>query len=588
MRLTKLDVVGFKSFARKTELAFGDGITAIIGPNGSGKSNIADAVRWVLGEQSARALRGGKMEDVIFGGTQQKKALSYCEVVLTFENLDHMLPVDFTEVAITRRVYRSGESEYCINGNNCRLRDVQDLFHDTGIGKDGYSIIGQGKVDDILSNKSGDRRTALEEAAGVMRYRVRKEEAARKLDHTEKNLERIEDILSELTGRLGPLEEQSRTAREYLHLHDELKDGEINVFLYQTDRMRDRLSALESVVSQMNEEETLEREKEQALLGECAELEERVKKLDAEIGGKQQKLIEMLSGVETRVGECNVLIERRKNAAAERARLAEQKDASIKRRDGLLDVLEKLGGADGDGAAIAFADEEITEKSARLAELDERIAADEQALEEMKNGIIEAMNRLSDAKSLIAHYETMHSALEGRISEIDAEIAKLNGKASALQTELTEADKQLDAHKAQLLAAENSQKDTQAELADAQRTVAGESARRDAANAKLLSMQSRLNALSDMAKSREGYYESVKLVMRDAARDANLNKAIVGVVAELISVPKEYELAVTMTLGASLQNIVTETPEDAKLVIDYLRAHELCKNQPCSKNKDGA
>lgn len=574
MRLSKIDIVGFKSFAKKTELAFGDGITAIIGPNGSGKSNIADAVRWVLGEQSARALRGGRMEDVIFGGTQQKKALSYCEVTLTFDNSDRLLPVDFTEVAITRRIYRSGDSEYCINQNNCRLKDIQDLFHDTGIGKDGYSIIGQGKVDDILSNKSGDRRTALEEAAGVMRYRVRKEEAARKLDHTEKNLERIEDILSELTARLGPLEEQSRTAREYLKLHDELKDGEINIFLYQSDRMRERLNALSEVIAQMKDEETLEGEKEQALLGECAELEERVKKLDGEIAQKQQDLIAMLSGVEARVGECNVLIERQKNGKAECERLSERKNALTERRELLKNALSDAVSDDGALSAIACLDDEIANKTSSLSALDEKIASDEEALDAMKNGIIEAMNRLSDAKSLIAHFATMHGALESRLNEISGDIERLFEKDTALNQERLEAQSGLDERSGALTDAEDSLKSTQRELTEAENEISEHNKKREATTARLLSMQSRLNALSDMAKSREGYYESVKLVMRDAARDERLSSAIVGVVAELIRVPKEYELAITMTLGSSLQNIITETPEDAKYVIDYLRAHD--------------
>ena len=244
MRLTRLDISGFKSFAKKTELQFGDGITAVIGPNGSGKSNIADAVRWVLGEQSAKALRGTKMEDVIFNGTQTRRPQSMCEVTLTFDNSDHKLQTEYQEVAVTRRMYRSGESEYVLNGKTCRLKDIMELFRDTGIGKDGYSIISQGKVDEILSNKSNDRRVALEEAAGVTRYRARKEEAERKLDATEKNMERLLDLLQELGDRLGPLEEQSAAARKFLKLREELKDLDVNMFLYQTDRQKERLAVL--------------------------------------------------------------------------------------------------------------------------------------------------------------------------------------------------------------------------------------------------------------------------------------------------------------------------------------------------------
>ncbi len=254
MRLTKLEMYGFKSFARKTEIVFDDGITAIIGPNGSGKSNIADAVRWVLGEQSAKALRGEKMADVIFNGTEAKKPLSYGEVSLTFDNYDHELATDFNEVCVTRRIYRSGESEYFINRSSCRRKDIAELFRDTGVGREGYSIIGQGRVEQILSAKSADRRSAFEEAAGVMKFRVRKEEAARKLENTKVNMDRLSDIIKELEDRVGPLEEQSAAAREYLKLRDELKEIEINVFLYQYDKLNERINTLNEAIESIGEE----------------------------------------------------------------------------------------------------------------------------------------------------------------------------------------------------------------------------------------------------------------------------------------------------------------------------------------------
>ena len=298
MRLTKLEINGFKSFARRTELVFGDGITAVIGPNGSGKSNIADAVRWVLGEQNARALRGTRMEDVIFSGTQQRRAQAFCEVTLTFDNGDGKLNVPYAEVAVTRRVYRSGESEYCINRNACRLKDIVELFRDTGVGRDGYSIIGQGRVDEILSNKSNERRAALEEAAGVMRYRVRKEEAARKLEHTEKNLERLEDILSELTDRLAPLEQQSAAARAYLKLRDELRDLEINLFLHQYSRAQERLAALGETLAALSAEQARDEALSDELQEETAALEQRLSEMDAALMQQQNALIAALSGVE--------------------------------------------------------------------------------------------------------------------------------------------------------------------------------------------------------------------------------------------------------------------------------------------------
>ncbi|MBQ2770776.1 MAG: chromosome segregation protein SMC [Clostridia bacterium] len=574
MRLTKLDILGFKSFARKTELAFGNGITAVIGPNGSGKSNIADAVRWVLGEQSARALRGTKMEDVIFGGTQQKKALSYCEVTLTFDNSDHLLPLAFEEVAITRRVYRSGESEYCINRNNCRLKDIQELFHDTGIGKDGYSIIGQGKVDEILSNKSNDRRTALEEAAGVMRYRVRKEEAERKLSHTEKNLERIEDILFELQDRLEPLEEQSRTARTYLKLRDELKDFEINVFLHQSLRMQERLAGIREEVAQLQKDEELHSEKESSLLSDCAETEALIQSLEQQLTQGQNQMIALLSGVEARVGECNLLIERRDRAKTDRAQGEESLKNLLQKAADYQEQAQALTADTAQKTAMENLDRELEEKNQRLVALDEQLRADEEALENMKASIIEAMNRLSDARSLLTHFETMYGALESRITQIREEIVRASERRDSFASEQQDADSVMENLERQgndllckLALARQDRDQAEEKLKKLQRN-------RENLTGKLLSMQSRRNALGELAKNREGYYESVKLLMRDAAENPALKDAILGVVAELIQVPAEYEQAITMSLGSSLQNIVTRTPEDAKVVIDYLRKKE--------------
>ena len=248
MHLKKLEIHGFKSFADRTEIVFNQGITGIVGPNGSGKSNIGDAVRWVLGEQSAKVLRGAKMEDVIFNGTAKRKAASYCEVNLVFENEDGALKSNFAEVMVTRRVYRSGDSEYYLNKSACRLKDILELFRDTGIGREGYSLIGQGRIDEILSVKSEDRRQVFEEAAGVMTYRVRKEDAERKLARTRDNLSRVSDILEELSSRVAPLEKQAAAAKEYLELAQRLKDLELNIFLIRHDKVKERISALDKTL----------------------------------------------------------------------------------------------------------------------------------------------------------------------------------------------------------------------------------------------------------------------------------------------------------------------------------------------------
>ena len=248
MRLKKLEIHGFKSFADRTEIVFNQGITGIVGPNGSGKSNIGDAVRWVLGEQSARMLRGAKMEDVIFNGTAKRKPASYCEVNLAFDNEDGALKSSFAEVLVTRRVYRNGDSEYYLNKTACRLKDILELFRDTGIGRDGYSLIGQGRIDEILSVKSEDRRQVFEEAAGVMTFRVRKEEAERKLARTRDNLNRVNDILEELASRVEPLEKQAAQAREYLELAERLRTLEINIFLIRHDKVKERIAALDQTL----------------------------------------------------------------------------------------------------------------------------------------------------------------------------------------------------------------------------------------------------------------------------------------------------------------------------------------------------
>ncbi|MBQ8080595.1 MAG: AAA family ATPase, partial [Clostridia bacterium] len=245
MKLKKLEMHGFKSFMDRTEIVFDQGITGIVGPNGSGKSNIGDAVRWVLGEQSPRILRGNRMEDVIFGGTQKRKRASFCEVALTFDNSDGALKSAFSEVCVSRRVYRSGDSEYYLNKTACRLRDIQELFRDTGIGREGYSLIGQGRIDEILSQKSEDRRQVFEEAAGIMTYRVRKEEAERKLSRTGDNLTRVYDILAEIEQRLEPLSREAETAKEYNELFARLRELEINIFLLRYDKLHTRIDTIE-------------------------------------------------------------------------------------------------------------------------------------------------------------------------------------------------------------------------------------------------------------------------------------------------------------------------------------------------------
>ena len=575
MRLTRLDISGFKSFAKKTELQFGSGITAVIGPNGSGKSNISDAVRWVLGEQSAKALRGTKMEDVIFNGTEKRKPQSMCEVTLTFDNSDHKLPLDFGEVAVTRRMFRSGESEYCLNGRSVRLKDGSELCRDTGIGKDGYSIISQGRVDEILSNKSNDRRTALEEAAGVMRYRVRKEEAERKLDNTERNMERIADTLKELGERLGPLEEQSATARQFLKLREELKDLEVNLFLYQSDRAKERIKTLSEQIGSFEQDLAFHEERNRTLADESLALESQVREIDERASAQQNKVIEMLSGVESHVGESNLLIERRDHAKKEIARVSDERETAKQAADAIREALDRnTESEDGEREREAL-HAQIAAETEALERTDADIAAREAAVEAQKTAVMEAMNRLADAKSDLSRFDTMAAALKDRLAALDGEDRTAEEKVASLKEELEAAHR-----------AEQKQAETMNEHIAARKTAQRERIEMESdylamqAALKVLeqnvgALSSREHVLREMIRSHEGYQNSVRMLLQAAQTDGQLKDCIIGPVAELLTVPKKVETAIGMSLGGSLQNIVTTTAEDAKTVIEYARAKDL-------------
>jgi chromosome segregation protein len=573
LRLTKLELHGFKSFAKKTQMVFDSGITAVIGPNGSGKSNIADAVRWVLGEQSAKALRGAKMEDVIFGGTQERKAQAYCEVLLTFDNIDGTLPVDFNEVTVGRRVYRSGESEYELNRNNCRLKDIQEIFRDTGIGKEGYSIIGQGRVEEILSNRSNERRAALEEAAGVMKYRVRKEEAVRRLDHTRKNLERLMDILDELELRREPLREQSKTARIYLQLRDELRHLDINVFLFQYERTKERMKNTEAAIAQLKSEGGAQEETERALAADCAAQEGQVREIEKAAAALQNLLLEEMSAMEAHAGEVSVLVERKEHLGKEYERLQQALLTNKIRRDEIRAQLDTLSGADSREMLKAM-EEDVLKEEAKLQERQQQIERQEQLIEQQKNSIIEQLNRLSDAKSQLSRMEAMTAALNQRLETLDSEFAAITAEREGLNEELAAAQKEYDAEEQKRNALLARCEDAQQRMRQAAEERREAEHKHRELEQKVENMRSRVSVLEEMARAHEGYYASVRNVMRDSARNMELRQCVLGVVAELIQVPEKFETALEMSLGSALQNIVTPTPQHAKRVIEHLRRHQ--------------
>lgn len=573
MRLKKLDIYGFKSFAEHTHMEFGNGITGVVGPNGSGKSNISDAVRWVLGEQSARTLRGAKMEDVIFNGTEKRKPLSYCEVSLTLDNADGALPVQFAEVRITRRVYRSGESEYFINRSACRLRDIIEIFRDTGIGKEGYSLIGQGRIDEILSARSEDRRAVFEEAAGISKYKARKADAERKIDNTNQNLTRVEDIISEARRQIEPLSKQAEKAERYAALFDELRELDMTQFVLRYDAIKQRAGEHEqaaavqkqAMANAQTEYERAKAEREKLNLLQSAS-ESRTQEL-------RTAVVELTRTVQEKQGELDVIAERVQALGRERSRLNADTAGASEALDEMAKRRERLSAAQSSQAGERTRMQaELANKEAELARRSGELDREAQTIEERKAGLMEAINRLSDVKSAKARLTAMRQAITER--------------AEACRTEGDSLHKQLDA-------LEELRGAGQSEQAEAQKRCAKAHAAVDAAEQKLsqnretrtkvqqavqkltLSRQqteTRLKVMREMARDYEGYQLSVKQVMRKAESEGD--RGVVGVVAGILKVPRELEKAADMVLGSALQNVIVETEQDAKRMIEYLRANK--------------
>lgn len=574
MKLKKLELYGFKSFAQRTEIVFDEGITGIVGPNGSGKSNIGDAVRWVLGEQSAKTLRGASMSDVIFNGTQKRKPLSYCEVSLVFDNEDHALAMEAAEVMVTRRVYRNGESEYYLNRTACRLKDVVDLFRDTGIGKEGYSIIGQGRIDEILSRKSEDRRQVFEEAAGIVKFKARKEEADKKLQRTLENLERVDDILDELTKRLKPLEEQSRNARVYLELSTELKDLDLNLFLIRSDRARARLSELESELLTV---QTILNDTENALTDKTTrrdETQNRIDQLEEAITKARAELMECAEHVHESQKKLSALQSRRETRSENRQRIVhEQEEAQERLAEIEKDHARIQADVEKQHSLIADAEEVLraTQEAAEKAQTKEKEA--DAALEAQKAAVIDQMNRLSDVRNDKTRLNTMQGQMETRLQEIEASSGALQEQENALR-------EALDAVKMQLQTEMQHQQQCQDNLAQTRQASdeadAAYAALRTEAEKRSADMQaaaSRHNVLTEMTRDMEGYNMAVRRAMT-YAKQRGL-KGVKGVLAQLMTVPQAYETAIDMALGAAQQNIVTDTEETAKELINYLRQNRL-------------
>ncbi len=576
MFLKRIEMSGFKSFPEKTEIELEGLITGVVGPNGSGKSNVSDAVRWVLGEQSARALRGSVMQDVIFAGTQSRKPRSYCEVTLTFDNNDGRVGTEFTEVQVTRKLYRSGEGEYYINGSKCRLKDILTLFRDTGVGREGYSIIGQGRIDDILSEKSIDRRRVFEEASGIMKFRVRKEEAERKLERTRFNLVRVEDILVEQSQRVGPLKSQAEDAAAYLEVAKRLKHLDINLFLHNYERTKERMEKLAQSKQELLEERAhIEREIEKLTQRQAGE-QNGVRELEHAGDALSEKLSGSMAEIERTEGEMRLCDERIAHIQKDTARVtqeieeAEQRKKSnqFRRDEGRRKAEKAAREMEQCRARVDALGTELAELTGAFQDKLKRIEAVQNAklksieqLGEIRNQIFaleekqrNTVQRIEEITRRAASAERDHQTAQQAMLAAEAEMSVLSGASAKLRdtfnTRVFEG-RQLDAEIA---------KDQQT-LGDAKRELAA-----SAASARLL---------TDMRSSFEGYMDSVRKLMLSAKGRADLRSRIAGVVADCMRVPAQHEVAVEACLGSALQNVVVGDEYDAKALIAHLRENRM-------------
>lgn len=576
MYLKKLELQGFKSFADKTVLEFMPGITTVIGPNGSGKSNISDAIRWVLGEQSMKSLRGSKTEDVIFAGTQNRKSLGFAEVSMVMDNSDQKLPIEYNEVTITRKLYRSGESGYYINKTPCRLKDVLELFMDTGIGKDGYSIIGQGKIDEILSNKSEERRHIFEEAAGIVKYRVRKAESEKKLEQTKLNLLRINDIISEIEANIEPTKIQAEKAKEYLRLRDELKSIEIGLFIHNINDYKKRI---EEVINDQDIYNTqLVRENER--LSNIQELKEKLRaSLDSiteQIEKMQNLGFENEKKKEQIKADININLEKINNNNANFERLEKE----IIENDERLKVLEEEINQKNDKKTNLTENKdkfvkELEEKEAELKKLTDKMSEKELDMETKKKKVedntdekYEISNAISTLKANVENSNSRKKVVE---EEIDVNISELDSsrmQKSEISQKFAEIEAKREKIKGDLNKIDEKRKESDAKLKEYDLKI-------NQCESEIRMKDSRMKFLIETEKEKEGYIRSVKSILQDCEKDFSLKKGVHGVIANLISVPKEYETAIEMCLGQSMQNIVTDTEEDAKKLVEHLRKFNL-------------
>lgn len=571
MYLKSIEVQGFKSFANKILFEFHNGITGIVGPNGSGKSNVGDAVRWVLGEQSAKSLRGASMQDVIFSGTENRKPMGFASVSITMDNSDHKLPIEFDEVTVTRRVYRSGESEYRINGSACRLKDINELFYDTGIGKEGYSIIGQGQIDKILSGKPEERRELFDEAVGIVKFKRRKAAAQKKLEDERQNLVRVNDILSELTRQLTPLEKQAETAKIYLKKRDELKVLDVNMFLLEMEESRTELAALEEKLAISERDLKENSQKYESIRIEYDRLEEKIGGLDGQIDSERARNNENQLKRQQLAGQMEVLREQIRSVETSRKNQLErletiEKDLTERKKELEASRLELNGLKE----ERKQAQEEEEDTSVENDAIEASISHLNREIEGDKSEIIRILNQRASTKGKIQRYDTMMEQNQIRRAEVSQRLLRLRSEENEQEDSLKELQEKYETVSEKIEDLTEESRTYEEAVEKIRRELVRQNQQAEQGQTAFHREASRLESLKNITERYDGYGNSIRRCMEQKSREPGL----LGVVADLIKVEKAYEVAIETALGGSIQNIVTSDEDTAKRMIDFLKKNK--------------
>ena len=576
MNFEKLDIYGFKSFADKVEIKFESGITAIVGPNGCGKSNVADSIRFVMGESSAKSMRGSSMQDVIFNGTQNRKPQSYCEVSLYFNNKEKMFPeLDFDEVILTRKLYKSGESEYLINKTTCRRRDIVDAFRSIGLGKESYSVIGQGKIDSILSAKPEDRRNIFEEAAGISKFKEEKASSVSKLEKVNDNLTRINDIILELEKQLGPLQKQAESAKAFLGLSEKLKQLELNIYVYESDNSNDEKKKIYDVIHAIEEEIELRQSEFEAAVKKYEYSQEQISSLDETINTLRDELLNLTVALEKQNGEIKLYNEKISIAKEQNERILD----SIKQCEILVESakeektkLEK----EREETAETVKEEQLQQKNLEVEYTTtlEKLSLGEANAENVDSALFSTLEESGDIKSRLLKYETELESLRTKQKELNDEKEEIEKDDKELEYKIESAELEIEKIEDKIEKKTDEKGDVEEKIEKLNEEYNEYSDKIDEARVSYHTKLSKYNVLSEMKEYNEGFALSVRRLLEQAHDGSSVGGKVVGVVASLMRVPAKYEVAIEMALGASVQNIVTKNEEDAKALIDYLKVNK--------------